>query len=125
MNQTAKLSYGVAASCFAAVLSMASNAIWWEAHPTIAGMLGFSIPVCILSAWMAETRIEDRKIWGFNLIFHNPEAMMYAAWFGIVIGLAALAFFLLTLASSIALGFFLGGGLLTFFTSIREVRHRE
>jgi len=125
MNHTAKLAYGVAASCFAAVLSMTSNTVWWEVHPNIATMLGFSIPVCVLAAWMAETRIENRKVWGFDLIFHSPSAMMGAAWCGIVVGLVALALFLLTLSSAMAIGFSLGGALLSIFTSVREVRRRE
>ncbi|MHB1436413.1 MAG: hypothetical protein ACYCVX_02610 [Thiobacillus sp.] len=125
MNRTAKLSYGVAASCFAAALSMTSNTAWWEAHTNIAAMLGFSIPVCVLAAWMAETRLEDRNIWGFDLIFHSPAAMIVAAWCGIVVGLVALGLFLLTLSHAMALGFFLGGMLLSLFTSVREVRRRE
>ena len=125
MNSTVKLAYGVAASCFAAVLSMTSNNAWWEAHPNIASMLGFSIPVCVLAAWMAEIRIQSRKVWRFDLIFHSPAAMIIAAWCGIVIGLIALAFFLMTLSSAIAFGFSIGGALLVIFTSIREARRRE
>ena len=125
MNHTAKLAYGVAASCFAAVLSMTSNTAWWEAHPGIAATLGFSIPVCVLAAWMAETRIENRKVWGFDLIFHSPAAMIVAAWCGIVAGLIALGLFLLTLSNAMALGFFSGGVLLSFFASVEEIRRHK
>jgi hypothetical protein len=88
-------------------------------------MLGLSMPLCIVGAWLSEFRIEPRKIFGFNLISHSPEAMAIAAMGGIGLGMVTLTLFLFSLSQNLALGFILGAGILSVFTGINEVPVRD
>ncbi len=120
MKSLAQISLGVAGACFAATLTMATVAEWWAAHPIIGGMLGLTMPLCIVAAWMSENRIKQRTVLGFNLIPHSPAAMAIAAWFGVAVGLVALALYLFTISTYLVIEFVLGVGILGLFADVRE-----
>jgi hypothetical protein len=125
MTRSAQIAYAIAGACFAATLAMADKPDWWSSHPIIAVMLGFSIPSCVLGAWMSETRIRERKVLGIRFIPYVTEAMVIAAWCGIGIGLVALALFLFTFSRFVAYGFCLGGFVLGFFAEFREHQSKQ
>ncbi|MDO6822117.1 hypothetical protein [Marinobacter sp. 1_MG-2023] len=121
MKRVAQISYAVAGACFAATLTMATTPVWWDEHSGIAVMLGLSMPLCIVGAWLSEFRIEPRSIFGFHIISHSPQAMAIAAWCGIGLGMITLTFFLFSISTHLALGFIIGFGVLSIFTGIQEV----
>jgi hypothetical protein len=108
----AKLGYGVAAACFAVVLQKSAESQWWDTHPLVGVLLGASIPVCVLAAWLSETRMKPRRFGFLRFVPHSPEALAVAAWAGVILGLIALALFLVTVSTYVALGFAIGGFLL-------------
>lgn len=75
-------------------------------------VIGISIPVCVLAAWLAETRMKVRSFGLFRFVPHSPEALAIAAWAGIIIGLFALTLFLITVSTYLAVGFAIGAFLL-------------
>lgn len=125
MKRVAQISYAVAGACFAVTLAMATTPEWWDEHSGIALMLGLSMPLCVVGAWLSEFRIEPRKIFGFHLISHSPEAMAIAAMGGIGLGMVTLTLFLFSLSLILALGFIIGAGILSAFTGITEVAVRD
>jgi hypothetical protein len=104
----AKIGYGVAAACFVVALQKSSEPQWWEGHRVIGVLIGISIPLCVLAAWLAETPMHERSFGRIRFIPHRPEALAIAAWVGIGIGLLALAAFLFTVSGYLALGFLVG-----------------
>jgi hypothetical protein len=125
MKRVSQISYAVAGACFAVTLAMATTPEWWDEHSGIALMLGLSMPLCIVGAWLSEFRIEPRRILGFHLISHSPEAMAIAAMGGIGLGMVTLTLFLFSLSQNLALGFILGASILSVFTGINEVPVRD
>jgi hypothetical protein len=112
MTAPAKLGYGVAAACFAVVLQKSSEPQWWDAHPVVGVLIGASIPICTLAAWLSETRMKPRRFGFLRFVPHSPEALALAAWAGVVVGLLALMLFLFTVSTYVAVGFLVGGFLL-------------
>jgi hypothetical protein len=112
MTAPTKFGYGVAAACFAVTVQKSSEQQWWESHAFIGFLIGVSIPVCVLAAWLTETRIPKHSLGPFRFIPHNPRALAIAAWVGIGIGLTALAAFLFTVSMYLAVGFLVGAFLL-------------
>jgi hypothetical protein len=108
----AKPAYGIAAACFAVALQKSGESQWWDAHPVIGLLIGVSIPVCVLAAWLAETHMKPRSFGLLRFIPHRPEALAVAAWAGIILGLFALTLFLFTVSIFLAIGFGIGGVLL-------------
>lgn len=125
MKRVAQISYAVAGACFAATLAMATTPDWWDEHSVIAVMLGLSMPLCIVGAWLSEFRIEQRTILEFRIISHSPQAMAIAAWCGIGLGMATLTLFLFSLSAHLALGFMVGAGVLSIFTGVKEAAAPE
>lgn len=125
MKRVAQISYAVAGACFAATLTMATTPNWWDDHSNIAVMLGLSMPLCIVGAWLSEFRFERRSILGFRIIPHSPQVMAIAAWCGTGLGMVTLALFLFSLSSHLAFGFLVGASVLSIFTSIYELPIQE
>jgi len=120
MKRTVQVAYALAAACFAAVIQLADKPDWWEKHPWTAALIGFSIPSCVLGAWMSELRLRKRKFFGIRFIPHVPEAMLFVAWSGIAVGAVALAMFLAAVSFHIAIGFIIGGFLLSIFSGFEK-----
>lgn len=120
MTSTAQIGYAVAAACFAVILRKSSELEWWQKHRIVGFLIGFSIPLCILGAWLSETIIQSQSFWGIRFIPHIPEVMAFATWIGIIIGLFALALFLYTVSYYLAIGFIIGAFILGFFADITD-----
>jgi hypothetical protein len=118
MTGRTKIGYGIAAACFGVVLQKCSDPQWWEAHCIVGLLIGISIPVCILAAWLADNPMGERSFGRVRFIPHSPQALAVAAWIGIGIGLLTLAAFLFTVSIYLALGFILGGFLLGQFIEL-------
>ncbi len=115
MTSATQLAYGVAAACFAVALQKSSEAAWWQQHRWVAFLIGASIPVCILSAWLADTPMREVSFWGIRFVPHRPETLVIASWVGIGVGLIALTAFLFTISAYLAAGFLIGAFLLAQF----------
>ena len=122
MTAPAQLAYGIAAACFAVALHKSSEVEWWQQHRTVAFLIGASIPICILAAWLSETPMREASFWGIHFMPHRPEALVIAAWVGIAVGLIALTAFLLTISVYLAAGFLIGGLLLAQFIDMTTPR---
>jgi hypothetical protein len=107
MTTPTQLAYGVAAACFAVALQKSSEIEWWQQHRTVAFLIGASIPICVLAAWLADTPMREISFWGIRFMPHRPEALVIAAWVGIGIGLIALTAFLFTISVYLAAAFLL------------------
>ena len=125
MKRQTQIAYGVAAACFAAILSMATTPEWWESHPFIAIMLGASMPLCVLGAWLSEFRFPERTRWGVRFVPHSPRATRIAAWCGVILGMMSLTLFLFTLSHYLAFGFAIGAILLQPFTDYQESSDKD
>ena len=124
MTNTAQVGYGVAAACFAVVLAKTSEPDWWRKHRAVGFLIGFSIPLCILGAWLSETRLYSHSFFGITFIPHSPEVMAVGAWFGILVGLVALVAYLFTVCDSLAIGFLFGALILGFFAEVTDQSRR-
>ena len=112
MTAPAKVAYGVAAACFAVVLQKSAESQWWDAHPVVSALIGASIPVCVLAGWLSETHMKPRRLGLLQFLPHSSEALAFAAWAGVVLGMVALMLFLFTVSTYVAAGFLIGGFLL-------------
>ena len=102
MKRTVQVAYALAAACFAVVIQLSDKPEWWEKNPWTATLIGFSIPSCVLGAWMSEVRLRKRKWLGIRIIPHIPEVMVFVARAGIAVGAIALAMFLIIVRPSVA-----------------------
>jgi hypothetical protein len=59
--------------------------------------------------------MQPRHFGFLRFVPHNPKALAFAAWAGVVLGMVALMLFLFTVSFYLAIGFLIGGFLLAQF----------
>lgn len=100
MNRTTVYCYSVGAACLACLIENPPGGGFWDDRWFSGALLAAAVPVCVAGAWLAENRpVKAREGW--------YAAVAVGA---LLVGMAALAVFLLSYGGAVTSGFTLGLG---------------